>query len=661
MSWVEKLYQTYEANKKSIGNPNEDIPLLPLYHTMQNSQVHIVLDDNGSFLRASVVPKDYAPTIIPATEESAGRSGSKIAPHPLCDTLQYIAGDYLKWGGNPHKKKNESGYVQYLNVLWRWIEWSKNKKLQSVYSYLQRGTLIADLIEQSLLYGDSNGHLMEVWHGPELNMPPIFKIVKQANKRGQFEVFVRFSVEMPGDPQSELWKDAALQKSWSDYYAEIQTKRGLCMVIGEDHALASNHPKNIRYPGDGAKIVSSNDQDGFTFLGRFKSADEAFGLSLEVTHKAHNSLRWLIGRQSFRNGEQVVISWALSGAQLPDLFKNSCALFGELLEDGSYDLNAAPKDQSIISDMGQTFALRLKKKIAGYNTQLGSTEGIMVMGLDSATPGRMATTYYREIKGSEFLERVEDWHESLAWPMRFTVHDTSPRKIRSKTIWVACAPAPTEIAEVCYGRRMDEKLKKATIERLLPCIVDGMPIPLDLVESAVRRAANREGQNRWEWERSLGIGCALYKGFYRRNVKEKRSYAMALELDRNSRDYLYGRLLAIAEHIEERALYVADEKRDTTAAKLMQRFADRPFSTWKTIELSLVPYKTRLLAKRSGFLHEMKTLLNDVHSRFTPGDYQNDSRLTGEFLLGYHCQQQKLWKKKTNGETDTENTTSEGE
>ena len=105
MSWIEKLYRTYENNLKHVGDQNEAIPLLPLYHNTQHAQVHVFLDGDGNYLRASVVNKDDAQTIIPATEESAGRSSSKIAPHPLCDTLQYVAGDYLSWGGNPRKRK----------------------------------------------------------------------------------------------------------------------------------------------------------------------------------------------------------------------------------------------------------------------------------------------------------------------------------------------------------------------------------------------------------------------------------------------------------------------------------------------------------------------------------------------------------------------------
>lgn len=117
---------------------------------------------------------------------------------------------------------------------------------------------------------------------------------------------------------------------------------------------------------------------------------------------------------------------------------------------------------------------------------------------------------------------------------------------------------------------------------------------------------------------------------------------MALETNRRSRDYLFGRLLALAEYIESRALYVGGESRDTAAAKLMQRFADRPASTWRTIELSLAPAKSRLRTKRASFMHAMDALHDEIVAAFAGDDFMNDSKLSGEFLLGYHCQRQTL-------------------
>jgi CRISPR-associated protein Csd1 len=261
-------------------------------------------------------------------------------------------------------------------------------------------------------------------------------------------------------------------------------------------------------------------------------------------------------------------------------------------------------------------------------------DGIVVMGVDSATLGRMAISFYRELTGSEFLDRVQAWHEAYAWHQDYGKDPESKKALR-----FIGAPSPRDIAEAAFGPPRDkkQKLHKATAERLLPCIIDGRPLPRDLVDSAVRRACHRAGLDHWDREKNLGIACALFRGFF----KERR-YNMTLETDRTSRDYLYGRLLAIAEHLEGRALYVAGESRDPNAARLMQRFADRPASTWRSIELALAPYKTRLRAKRPWFLHKMEERLDEVVSAFTREDFVDDRKLSGEFLLSYHCERRAL-------------------
>ena len=136
---------------------------------------------------------------------------------------------------------------------------------------------------------------------------------------------------------------------------------------------------------------------------------------------------------------------------------------------------------------------------------------------------------------------------------------------------------------------------------------------------------------------------------------------MSLEEDRNTRDYLFGRLLAIADYTEEKALYLAGEDRETNAAKLMQRFADRPSSTWRTIELALPPYKARLRAKRPGVLIAMNKNLDDVVGKFQGNDFIDDRKLSGEFLLGYHCQHAALWRNVSKEEAAEGESIHEGE
>ena len=118
---------------------------------------------------------------------------------------------------------------------------------------------------------------------------------------------------------------------------------------------------------------------------------------------------------------------------------------------------------------------------------------------------------------------------------------------------------------------------------------------------------------------------------------------MGLDRERKTRDYLYGRLLAVADRLEGTALFLSGEHdRPTSATKLMQRFAERPCNTWEIIELALVPYKTRL-----GRSNKYERELDEIHALFAdvPGYTANDL-LCGEFLLGFHCQRLELFKSK---------------
>jgi CRISPR-associated protein Csd1 len=637
MSWIQKLYETYEqcAGREPAG---ADL-LMPISHTMQQAQIEIVLDAHGSFKRASVLDKNQSNTMIPCTESSGGRAGSKPVNHPLCDKLQYIAGDFVAYGGevtSGFASNPTEPHQAFLSSLGSWAasEW-KHSKLDAIERYVKGGNVIKDLLDAGILVADG-GKLLKRWAGEKSLAPSIFSVIQ--NTQSPESAFVRWRVEeAAGDPVSGTWQDAELIKAWIAFYQHSQQKRGICMATGDEVVLALQHPAKLRHAGDKAKLISANDNSGYTFRGKFTDSDQAASVGFEVAQKAHNALRWLVARQAYRKGDQAIVSWAVSGKPLLDPLASTLELFG-------VDSSVLMPDSSV-ANADQTFALRLKKAIAGYGSKLEPSEDIVFMGLDSATPGRMAITFYRELKGSDFLIRVEAWHLKCAWPQNF-----------GKEAKFVGAPAPSDIAEAAYGRRIDDKLRKVTVERLLPCIVDGLQVPLDLVKSTTRHASNRVGLDHWEWEKCLGIACALFKGYH-----TERNYQMTLEHERKSRDYLYGRLLAIADSIEGYALFLTDEgkKRETTAGRLMQRFADRPFSTWRNIELALKPYESRMragseksvaiLMKRRKTLTEVMSMLDTIEER------TSDAPLTGEFLLAYHTQRQSFWPGATEKiENDTE-------
>ena len=625
MSWIQKLYETYNNCQASIGNPEDEIPLLPICHTTQKAQIEITIDGNGNFIRAAVVPKSDSRTIIPCTEESGGRAGKKPVCHPLSDKLQYIAGDFMFYGGevtSGYANDPEEPMREYLSFLSRWCSSTNcHPKAQAVLNYVQKKCLIKDLLDCQILHVGHDGKLSKKWSSDKkIESPDIFKLFQ--GDSWQADSFIRWIVEIPGDPQSYLWRDVSLWDRWIKYYSSTKEKNDTCFVTGQKLPVADQHPKKIRNDGDSAKLISSNDTINFTFRGRFLNADQAFRVGFEVTQKAHNALRWLLAKQGYKRGDQAIVAWSVSGTKIPDPMADTLGLF---------DDEEMLSEVTSVNTTAQQLANNLSKLIAGYNAELGPTDAIVVMGMDSATPGRMAITFYRELSGSDFLERVRNWHVSCAWWQNYGKDKETKKPLR-----FIGAPAPSDIAGAAYGRRIDDALRKATVARILPCIIDGLPLPRDIVESAFRHACHRAGMEQWEWEKSIGIACAIYRKHYR-----ERRYDMALEHERRTRDYLFGRLLAAADGLEGYALHLSSEKRDTNAARLMQRFADHPSSTWKTIEISLAPYKSRLGARAGKYLK----VIDDVMVAFQTEDFISDKPLSGEFLLGYHCQRRDFWPK----------------
>ena len=643
MSWMAKLYETYEQGV--LLDLPLDEQLMPISHTLQNAHINIRIDGSGNFLSAKVLEK--VRIVLPATESSAGRSSGEAA-HPLADKLQYVAKDYPMHGG-----KKKAYFESYKQQLEAWCHSGfSHPKAVAVLRYIEKGTVTKDLIENLILFVSNTNELLTKWVDNQIDPPLIFKVLpKEAGELDQGNALICWSVESEGDPESNTWQNQSLQKSWIDYDAANGGKIGFCYVTGEHRALAINHPAKLRHTGDKAKLVSANDLSGYTFKGRFTDSKESIseegyqsvGVSFEVTQKAHNALRWLISR-GFRNGDQAIIAWAVSGKKLPKPTEDTWSMLNDELPqmgDDAYHglLNENKIDHGL--DLGESFARNLKRYMAGYRANFSHVENIVIMGLDSATPGRMGITYYHEAFAHEFIDTLTRWHEDLAWFQRHKEDiPNGEKKPKSKIIWPVSAPKPKLIWEAAYGKTLTDTLKKNLTERILPCIIEGKSITIDIVNHCVKKASNPNGVEHWEWEEYLGVACALYKGYYRRHtdLKKRRYYLMALEENNTSRDYLYGRLLAVAEKLEQVALNISGENRSTTAERMMQRFADRPFSTWTNIELALRPYMQRLKNSRAGFLVNRQKDLDNIVNAFDSNDFKSNKPLSGEFLLGFHSQ-----------------------
>lgn len=321
MSWIQKLYDTYENCQSLIGKvEGENLqPLMPVYHITMQAQIEVVIDTEGCWRSAKVLEdKNQRTTLIPCTESSAARSGTDAAPHPFFDKLMYLAKDYTIY-----RQSKKERFTEYIAQLTAWCDSPyAHPKVCAVLKYLKKGCLMQDLISTGVLYRDNTGDLPKKWNGDKNDTPPIFKAVTD----DQANAFIRFQVvpvDGSEDLNSRIWEDPSVWQSYINYQNSLPTKQDFCYVLGKKIPVSKLSPKYIRRPGDGAKLISANDSSGFTYRGRFDTSSQAFCIGRETTEKAHNALKWLIPRQAYVNSEQVILAWRPDGGKTLNPCDNS--------------------------------------------------------------------------------------------------------------------------------------------------------------------------------------------------------------------------------------------------------------------------------------------------------------------------------------------------
>ena len=657
MSWMQKLYRTYEYVQEQ-GLDDEDLALP--FHMSKAVHLKVILNDKAEFIGAERFEvKKQVP--IQVTEKSSKRAGSAIAPYALHDGLQYIAKtarnyltiEYLskvaekdngkKWkeflaGTDEDKKKfadtEKAKYKDcfefYEKQLSGWTEFGNLKEINIVLQYIQKGSLIEDLLEKQIFSFKDN--------------------ILSVGKDDPFSLTIVWAVEISNDPHSDLWNKPCIQSRWIEYQESLIQKgrhKSLCCITGDLDYPTEAYPKI----NGNAKLVSANDDTGFTFRGRFygdkdngdksELGSQAVILGKNASQKAFSALKWLINRQGIRNGKQVILAWS------NNCISDEDKLLSNLYQGDDIYTSLFAKDKIDHSaDLGLKTVEQLKKKFHGYKEKLAANEQISLLMVDepSKTGGRMSLTFYQEKLRDDYFRDLDEWQDDFAWYQEY------------KSSWIFAAPSLERIAEVVLTKTefedKDRKSRRQLYARLLPVISGGKSvyIPYDLVQKSFQVACNPFANHRPEdgekirsanWQRNIGVACALYKGWRARHhdLSQRRTYPMSLDTQNRSRDYLYGRLLAVAENTESYALYLAGEKRATTAERYMQRFAEHPFATWRNIELALKPYQERL---RNNGKDTGVQAIGEIMELFATNDFTSDDKLSGEFLLGYHCQKMEI-------------------
>lgn len=629
MAWLRTLADTYDVYADLAGVVRNDQPvLLPISHSTFNAQIEVTIDEDGNYIDSQKLDKgDDVVTIIPVTEDSAARS-SGIAPHPLCDKLCYIAGDYTIYTGD----NKEDCYAAYMEQLQEWADSEyTHLAVQAIYKYLNKKTLIHDLIESKTLETDDGGRLTDRMKIQGL---------------GQTGAAVRFIVSGTGIP--EVWKNQELYKTYEEYYQQKAGEKKLCYASGRLESCTDKHPSKIRNSGDKAKLISGNDESGFTYRGRFSTKDQAVSVGYDVSQKAHNALRWLIQKQGYTRDDSAIVTWIVNrDMQVPDIMKDSINAFGDMdvfdISDiwGSIDANGIKK-----SDTGKYFAETFNNAVNGYAGKFKADDRAAVIALEAATTGRLSVVYYDEMGARQYMDAVLNWQQHCKWHRTVNVGKAGEDK---KRVTCECTPSPRDMALAAFGTQRSEwldadgKLIRSTVKRLLPCITKkGTEIPQDIIRASARRASMPQSMSDFVWYNdALCVACAMIRYNYEMEGKRMENF---LNDNIDDRNVLFGRLLAVYDYMEQRAMFEYDEngkvkeRRTTNAKRYWNTYSSRPAKTLKTLKQNLVSYEKKLSDYEISRFEEWTGEIM-LH---LAGDGFSNAALSELYLPGYYLQMESM-------------------
>lgn len=659
MSWETELIHYYDKMKDFAGTYEQDkngysFAMLPIRHGAVKAVLEATIGLDGTFLDINAVPEEDAFTITGVTEDSASRSNN-LSPHFLCDTLEYVAGDITKHftrvssGG----KDNTGITEQKVKIFQKQLNdvadsQDTTDSLKAINCYIQKGCLIQDIL--------SSGN------------QEIIDMLGQDGNKFHYDLSVRFRVA--GAKTEETWKDKELFKLWINYCGEqdLKEKQIISIFSNQQQALSRKTATGVLRNDDASKLFSSNakgDTFDYTFQGRFHNPEDIIRIGRVDDSKIYSGLKYLL-KTAGRNLEDFyLVTWD-SMCQKQDRWMFDGKAFlergavqkAEITEVRDVDFkthfddwkaSAENEEKKSLSETAvftfekQEFISSMRKAISDERnlSETGEEKKVYILGMrknyPGQTKGRIAVVEFDELMQSEYLKNYMKWQTEGAWAQM--------KPVEGGFEYYYGIPSVHDMAILLFGEERNGILSlrrgkgpnmalSTFYQKITSCILCGAPIPRQYVDLVLRRAQNPIiFKKRYNHERIVRLACSFIAKQYMTGDMEM------LNVDENDRNYLFGRLLAVADRAERRTYdKINDKNRRTNAEKLMPHFATQPANVWMELSRRLEPYYTKLKVPEKLFY---KNLIDEIMTSFLPGDFSNKNLLP-VYLLGYSDQRTKL-------------------
>lgn len=656
MSIFHVLYKSYikaeengQVDAPELDTTNRNIVILPIYHANLRSEkeydiAQIILDDDGVPNHINFVDKD-AYVVFPVTEKSVNRT-SNISAHPLCDYMPYLS-----------KRLDEEKYANFCeqNIMWLEGICSELAKLNSkeagrISTFLsQIGKLI---LNEDVLTVSKN--LIKKSYKVLVEEDATVQVELESDAGGSrsrkrkidlSKVFVTFGKQF-SDPQKrdiDTTTNKILHEAHIRYIQRMQANKTndlqVCDISGQKMYNAGVH----RGLYGRRKIIGESHAE--THIGRFQEYSEVIRVGADTSEKIHLMLKFFLEHPD----------------NVQELSKNTTAViwFAEdLLNERQFQLSNPTMDPWDNPDDGYESTTLADEKAKEWKKILRGEKPLSddwkedffyLLMINKVSKGRLAIQSTRTIPMMIFLKNLMHWQQTCSWEIR------SSKTGKCEDI----TPRPQDIIRFIYGIEGDDgwvdclndELMSIAFKRLLPSIIDGVPLPKDMARQIFSKYKNRIGFRK-NWKYLQFLSCALLNKARQDGGKERR--IPMLEKEKQTRDYLYGRLLAVYEKIEMDAMTSSDKKNETESKtlritnveKVWAAFFQAPERMLETLHMKISPYLKKLKANQAGRYFYYNKLIGEIQTEIRDAEtyiVNKNKALNEDAVFGYYAQNKDLY------------------
>lgn len=691
MSILHILHETYlkaEA-RGQVDNPEFDVNgrnllILPIFHHNRRSKgndiLEIVLNQDGRADHLNFIPEDNF-VIFPVTEESLNRTSGARA-HPLCDDMQYLSQSL-----DPQKYENYCA----SNTVWseaviRELQAETDETAQDLINFLQEVqrlirdhdllTLSKELIKKAYNCEEGGQNKLKILTRPHSDQEKAQYKSLDLNK-----AFITFRKQFGNLPKPDLNinTNQLLHTAHIKYIKSCQAQEpetfDYCDLSGEEMFCTDT----CRGLLGTSKIISVSNHTE-TYKGRFRNKQEVYRIGSETSERIFLMLKFFLEHKEnsqYLSDNATAVLWFekdllnVRGFDISQPVEMSDGWF-------SFGQNGYEDEEEIYQphSLSNPLASHWKQLLVGQESLSPADEDdfFYLLIINKVSNGRMAIQATRTLPLARFIDNLRKWRDTCTWPR----WDRYRQEFTNKT------PSTWDIVNLAYGREEEgtitlrnDKLKSLAFRRLLPSILDGRPLPPDMARKMFTNFTKRALYPK-TWAKVVYMTCALESK--RRRDQGKEVTINMLEQDQQTRDYLYGRLLAIYEKIEldamsNKSTKDGDKQKDkqegkqakgkedsdkdpgkrrvTNVEKLWSAFFQAPEKSLAILSRKIQPYLQRLKNQNPGFYVKHQKLLGEITMRIREAeDYHSryNSPLKEDAVFGYYAQNQDFYTPKSKEE-----------